>query len=274
MSKYETKRREANFLIITTLLIIILKYAFGGDFSIKYGETIYLLLIGVLLFFLYILTSKKYNNMSTFFLLTFLLVGLLPYCHYLLYSNNKDNYSFDNDYLKNNIVNYKKELLRYKDSVSVFELKTISYQAKVDTTLKNKQQRIKDYIFVVKDSANIETRRPDDRSPNQKKIDVYKNNKKIATLKLNSGLLNDDIAHYLKEMNNIKAKIKNPEKFIPYNDIWLDSVTGFIFSFIKPLSKLSQIIRLLQLVTAYFLFNMISSWLKLSKSLNVTRKNV
>ena len=71
-------------------------------------------------------------------------------------------------------------------------------------------------------------------------------------------------------MNLLNTKIQNPKQFIPYNDIWLDSVTGFVFGFIKPLSKLSQIIRFLQLIAAYFLFHMISSWLKTSKILNIS----
>ncbi|MDQ1164879.1 hypothetical protein [Flavobacterium sp. SORGH_AS_0622] len=278
MTKYDRKRREANFLIITTLLILLLKYIFGGQFPIRYGEIIYLIAIAGLLFFLFILTRGRYSNMSTFFILTFLLIGLLPYFHYLNYSYNKENYSFNNEYLHKNIHSYKDELKKYKDSVFISELKFKLYNRKLNLLLENKKQKISDYTFVVKSISEKGAAtpnqgpigRPNDRGNLEKEVDIFKIDKKIITLKLGTGNLIDGIDQYIKEINLLNTKIQNPKQFIPYNDIWLDSVTGFVFGFIKPLSKLSQIIRLLQLINAYFLFHMISSWLKISKKLNIS----
>jgi len=278
MTKYNNKRRQANFLIITTLLIFILKYIFGGQVSIKYGEIIYLISIGALLFFLFILTKEKYSNMSTFFILTFLLIGLLPYFHFLNYSYNQENYSFNNGYLDKNIKNYKEELKNYKDSVLISELKSEFYNSKLNVLLENKKQKINEYIFVVKSISEKGAvtpnegplGRPNDRGNLEKEVSIFKNNKKITNLKLGTGNLFDGIDQYKKEIILLNTKIQNPKQFIPYNDIWLDSVTGFVFGFIKPLSKLSQIIRLLQLINAYLLFHMISSWLKITKKLNIS----
>lgn len=260
-------KKEFSFIIIPTLFISILKYIFGEELSIKYGETAFLIYLAVILYYLFILTKERYSNMSTFYFLTFLLIGLLPYFHYLNYSYNKENYSFNNEYLDKNIINYKQELENYKDSVFIFDLKSKFHNTKINL-LEDRKQKIKEFTFIVR-SISKDDERPNDRS-REKEVDIFKNNIRIATLKLESGNLIDGINKFTKEMNLLNTKIQNPKQFIPYYDIWLDSVTGFIFGFIKPLSKLSQIIRFLQLITAYFLFHMISSWLKISKILNIS----
>jgi hypothetical protein len=267
MDEINEQRRVSYLLIIAFLLIFILKYIFGGQVSIKYGEIIYLVSVGGLLTYSYILTRKKYSNMSTFFFLSFLLIGLLPYLHYLNYSYNKENYSFNNEYLNKNIKNYKEELKNYKDSVFIFDLKSKLPNTKINL-LEDRKQKIKEYTFIVKSNSK-DDERPNDRS-GEKEVDIFKNNIRITTLKLESGKLIDGVNKFTEEVNLLNTKIQNPKQFIPYNDIWLDSVTGFVFGFIKPLSKLSQIIRLLQLITAYLLFHMISSWLKISKKLNIS----
>lgn len=277
-------KKEDNLLIIGTFIIIfVIRYITEETFAIKHGEIIYLISILFVLISLYSLTKKKYNNMSIFFSLTFLSFGLLPYCHYLTYSNNQENYSFNSEYLTQNTKNYKENLKNYKDSTLLLELKSKFYKVnrniKLDDSLLNKKQKINDYFFILKSipykhssiSGSVGGR-PNDRGIS-KIIDIYKNDQKITSLKLKSENFNDEINTYLNEKDLLNAKIKNPKEHIPFRDIWLDSVTGFIFSFIKPLSKISQIIRLTQLVIAYFLFHMISSWLKLSKSLNITEKD-
>lgn len=261
------KNKEFSLIIISSLLISVLKYIFGEEMSIKYGETVFLILIAVILYSLFNLTRERYSNMSTFYFLTFMLIGLLPYFHYLNYSYDKENYSFNNEYLNKNIKNYKEELKNYKDSVFIFDLKSKFPNTKINL-LEDRKQKIKEYTLIVK-SISKDDERPNDRNT-EKEVDIFKNNIRITTLKLESGNLIDGINKFTKEMNLLKTKIQNPKQFIPYNDIWLDSVTGFVFGFIKPLSKLSQIIRFLQLINAYFLFHMISSCLKISKTLNIS----
>jgi hypothetical protein len=261
------ERKEFSFIIISSLLISILKYVFGEEMSIKYGETVFLIFIALILLSLFNLTRKRYTNMSTFYFLTFMLIGLLPYFNYLNYSYDKENYSFNKEYLEKNIKNYKEELKNYKDSVFILDLKSKFHNVKINL-IEDQKQKIKEYTFVVK-SISKDNERPNDRS-REKEVDIFKNSIKITTLKLESGNLIDGINKFSREMNLLKTKIKNPKQFIPYNDIWLDSVTGFIFGFLKPLSKLSQIIRFIQLLTAYFLSHMISSWLKKSKILNIS----
>lgn len=278
------EKAEYFIIIIAFCLTFTIRYIIGEEISIKYGEIVYLFSILITLFCLYSLTKKKYHNMSIFFTLTFLLVGLLPYLHYLNYSKNKDNYSFNSEYISQNIKNYKSNLKNYKDSIFILELKSMfnkkKYNVKIDDSFVDKKQEFDEYSFVIKhilqqpksissQGANY-AKKTDERDRLVTVVDVYKTNKKMASLQMKSNNLKEEINLYLKEKNTLNLKIKKPQQFVPFSDIWLDSVTGFVFSFIKPLSKISQIIRLFQLFTAYFLFYMISSWLKLSKLLNIT----
>lgn len=178
-------QKEFSFIIIPTLLISILKYIFGEQISIKYGETIFLIFIAVMLFSLYTITKERYSNMSTFYSLTFLLIGLLPYFHYLNYSYNKENYSFDNDYLEKNIKNYKEELVNYKDSIFIFELKSKFPNLKINLN-ENSKQKIKEYAFVVKPISE-----KDERRNTTREVDIFKNNFRITTLELESENLID-----------------------------------------------------------------------------------
>jgi hypothetical protein len=276
--------KEYSFVILTFLSIFILRYILGEQVSQKYGELFYLIAIGILLFILFIMSKKRYSNMSIFFLLSFMLLGILPYFHYLNYSNNKGNYTFNNDYLEQNVKNYKEELNNYKDSILISEIKSKLDKSNtniiINETLINTIQTLDEYTFILKKEKTIpyeiflfsktkKPGRPNDRA--EAIINVYKKNQELATLVISSNNLKTDINSYLSEQKMLNTKIKNPKEFIPFNDIWLDSVTGFIFSFIKPFSKAAQIIRLLQLITAYFLFHMISKWINLSKHLNITK---
>jgi hypothetical protein len=281
------KKIVDNYILITIIVVFFMRYCFEKNVSIKYVEIVYLFSISIILFCLFSITKSRYNNMSTFFILTFLLIGLLPYLHYLNYTKYKENYSFNNEYLEKSAKLYKEDLKNYKDSVFIFELKSKFYNkvlnVKVIDSLIQKKQIVGEYTFVLKNinyDENLisglpkprrDTNREDDRG--ETLLDIYKNNQKITSLKLESKNIKTEINRYILEKNILNEKIKNPKQYIPFSDIWLDSVTGFVFSFIKPLSKTSQIIRLFQLLTAYFLFYMFSSWLKLSKKLNITEIN-
>lgn len=281
------KKIVDNYILITIIVVSFMRYCFEKNVSIKYVEIVYLFSISIILFCLFSITKSRYNNMSTFFILTFLLIGLLPYLHYLNYTKHKENYSFNNEYLEKSTKLYKEDLKNYKDSVFIFELKSKFYNKVLNVividSLIQKKQIVGEYTFILKNinyDENLisglpkprrEANREDDRG--ETLLDIYKNNQKITSLKLESKNIKTEINRYILEKNILNEKIKNPKQYIPFSDIWLDSVTGFVFSFIKPLSKTSQIIRLFQLLTAYFLFYMFSSWLKLSKKLNITEIN-
>lgn len=267
-------------LIISILIIYVLRFVTFERVSIKNGELIFLLLVAVILLCSYFIMKNRYSNMSTFFILTFMLIGLLPYCHYLNYSTDKKNYSFNTEYIKHNINNYKENLKNYKDSIFFLELKSIlektNRNVEINNSLLGKKQTVKDFTFILKKNEEkwfLISGTPHTPSYRSRAIiDIYKNKLKIKRLELEYDNLKDEIEFFTKEKDLLNAKIKNPKKFIPFTDIWLDSVTGFVFSFIKPLSQISQIIRLIQLITAYLFFHMISSWLKISKKINIQEK--
>lgn len=56
------------------------------------------------------------------------------------------------------------------------------------------------------------------------------------------------------------------------NDFWVESVTGFMFSYIKPLSNMARFIRVLQLITAFLFISMLINTISVSKQLVLKRK--
>ncbi|MBS1536014.1 MAG: hypothetical protein JST78_13140 [Bacteroidetes bacterium] len=258
-------------------------------FHTKYLEIIYLFGLVSFLGFLYSRYKNTYRNLSLFFVLTFLLFGFLPYCHYLAYSSKSDNYNFSEEYLKNNIKLYKSNLEDYKDSVSVKELFSQLKQNKIDETLYDTIQSVGDFNLVFVKSHNsgailpnkaffIQSTlttfigsRPNDRENYNQVFITKKGEKKVIKLEMKFKDLKLVLANYIREKNEILKMINQPEKFVPFNDFWIDSVTGFTFSFIKPVSKISQIIRLTQLILAYFFLHMLTTLLKLSKEFEITK---
>ncbi len=267
-------------LLILYSSILIVRFITSKRFSIEYGELIFLVFIGFSMFVAYRLLKKNYTSMGLFSILSFLLIGFFPYSHYLFYSSNRDNYSFNSDYLNKRVQDSKEELKFFKDSNYVQELSRnlnkIDINLKFDYSQIGKEQKIGNYIFILKQFKKewyqvsglpLPRNYPEGKT---NKFLIIKGKEKF-----NFEMVNDDLIgetnYFLHQKNLLKSKIKNAKQFIPFSDIWLDSVTGFVFAFIKPLSKISQIIRLFQLVTAYFFFQMIASWIKQSKSFNIEK---
>lgn len=267
-------------LLILYLSIFIVRFITSRRFSIEYGELIFLVFIGLSMFVAFRLLKNKYTNMGLFSMLSFLLIGLFPFAHYLCYSSNRDNYSFNSEYINQRTEAYKEELNYFKDSSYVQELarnlNNIDINLKFDYSHIDKEQRIGKYAFILKQFKKewylvSGTPRPRNYPEGEtNKFLIKKGNEKFNFEMVNEDLISET-NYYLNQEKLLKNKIKTSKQYIPFSDIWLDSVTGFVFAFIKPLSKISQIIRLLQLVTAYFFFQMIASWIKQSKSLNIEK---
>lgn len=267
-------------LLILYSSIFIVRFITSRRFSIKYGELFFLVFIALSMFLAFWLLKKNYTNMGFFSILSFLLIGFFPYAHYLCYSSNRDNYSFNSDYLTQRTEVYKEELKYFKDSNYVQELSRnlnkIDINLQFDYSHIGKEQRIGNYVFILKQFKKewyLVSGAPRPRNYPEgetNKFLIIKGKEKFNFEMVNEDLISET-NYFLNQKKLLKNKIKNSKQYIPFSDIWLDSVTGFVFAFIKPLSKISQIIRLLQLVTAYFFFQMIASWIKQSKSLNIEK---
>lgn len=278
--KVEIIKNRRWILIILYLSIFIVRFTTSRRFYIEYSELIFLVFTALSTYVAFRLLKNKYTNMGLFSILSFLLIGLFPYAHYVCYSSNRDNYSFNSDYLNQRTVAYEEELKYFKDSSYVQELSRnlnkIDINLKFDYSHIGQEQRIGKYVFILKQLKKewyLLSVAPIPRNYTHgvtNKFLILKGKEKFNFEMVNEDLISET-NYFLNQKKMLKNKIKNSKQYIPFSDIWLDSVTGFVFAFIKPLSKISQIIRLLQLVTAYIFFHMIASWIKLSKSLNIEK---
>lgn len=278
----KSKNEKISKLLATSpiLLILVLRYIWFERFSIENGELIFLILVAVIFFFAHRFFKNLYTNLSKFFILSFLLIGAFPYLHYLIYHSDKKNYTFNSDYLNQRILSYKENLKYYSDTTFVEQMfknfKNSNISLSTDISAINQNQNFGNYVFILKtvkpswyqiEGAPI----PEGISFGRNNLFEVSDGKKKFFFKTKNGNIKNEIILYLKEKQLLQTQISNPRQFVPFSDIWLDSVTGFVFAFIKPLSTISQILRLFQIITAYFFFYMVSSWLKQSKLLDIEK---
>lgn len=272
-------KKENDYSLTGTLLFILIYRFFILIFleeSIFFNSLFYLILLLFLgvLFFKY---HNKYNNISLFLLLCNLIFVVFPLSHEVLFKYRTNNYTFSEDYLKHSKKEISLKLNDYKDVATLIKTSN-EFPSKIQNlsivdSLIGKRYYYKSGFFII-DPGSVGIR-PQDRERDYQFYDIVfynKNAKKIATVRTTDESIIEAI--HLKHNKSIELNnfLKNPELNIHYADIWLDSVTIFIFSNIKPIGRVTQLIQLFQVITSFFFVYMITTLLDNFKTLKVTKK--
>lgn len=266
-------RNEILGLLFFLLLVLI--FLIFADNSTLHKATFYVLLFQLLLclFSVY----KQYNNIKKFFVLSIFVIIIFPLSHDILFQSTKDNYTFSDDYLS--YTKHQTSILLQEHETDSILTKTLKDLPKnlqnmefYQTTGKKKIKYINGYfIFDSHISRNSLAggglKRPDPT------ITFYnKRSKKTTTLVLTDGTIKESIKERLIERGNLEKKFENPKLDIHFFDIWLDSITIFVFSNIKPIGRITQLIQLLQVIFSFFFVYMLSTLLENFKTLKITKK--
>lgn len=272
-------KKENDYSLTGTLLFILIYRFFILIFleeSIFFNSLFYLILLLFLgvLFFKY---HNKYNNISLFLLLCNLIFVVFPLSHEVLFKYRTNNYTFSEDYLKHSKKEISLKLNDYKDVATLIKISN-EFPSKIQNlsivdSLIGKRYYYKSGFFII-DPGSVGIR-PQDRERDYQFYDIVfynKNAKKIATVRTTDESIIEAI--HLKHNKSIELNnfLKNPELNIHYADIWLDSVTIFIFSNIKPIGRVTQLIQLFQVITMFFFVYMLTTLLDNFKTLKVTKK--
>ena len=262
----------------TLITMFLASYTVKFIFSDKYrnfAEILFLVVITITLFYFYNVYKKLYHNIGNFTITTFLILGAFPFCHYLIYNSDNNNYTFSQEYINLKRNEIKLELNRYKDCN---ELSKISKKnppnflsKKIDDSLMFKKIIYKDYYLKILPNNNL--RRPTERGFSDKIIEFYTiKSKKLGTIYLTSGSLISGINEKIKQRNELVVLLNNPKKNIHFADLWLDSISGFVFSNVKPLTRLPQIIQLFQIFSLFIFAYMMTTFLDSSINFKITKK--
>jgi len=262
----------------TLLIMLLASYTVKFIFSDKYrnfAEILFLIVITITLIYFYNVYKKLYYNIGNFTITTFLILGAFPFCHFLIYNSDNNNYTFSQEYINLKKNEIKLELNNYKDCNELNKIsKNLSpnlLSKKIDDSLMFKKIIYKDYYLKILPNNNI--RRPTKRESRDKIIEFYTiKSKKLGTIYLTSGSLISGINEKNRQRNELIVLLNNPKKDIHFADLWLDSISGFVFSNIKPLTRLPQLIQLFQIFSLFIFAYMMTTFLDSSTNFKITKK--
>ncbi|WP_294958440.1 hypothetical protein [uncultured Flavobacterium sp.] len=258
------------FILVYRIVIII----FLED-STFFNITFYIILFSAILI-LYNNYVIIYENVSLFFLLSILIFIIFPLTHQALFKYTDNNYTFSEDYLKHKKKEISFQLNDYNDVNTLIKISnklpsSIQNLKIVDSLIGKRYYYKGGFLIIDPGSAGM---RPQDRERNFQFYNILfydKTNSPIAKVKVIDESIIEAI--HLKQNKGLQLRksFESPESNIHYADIWLDSVTIFIFSNIKPIGRITQIIQLFQVITSFFFGYMVTSLLDNFKKLKIIR---
>jgi hypothetical protein len=260
------------------LLVISLYFIIRLFISTKYrvvSELIFFIAMTALIYIFYKVYRIAYENIGRLSVFIFLVMVLFPLSHYVIFKIDYKNYTFNKDYLEHKSREIDQELNFYNDLDSLLLVaKIIPKETLLNNNIKEiigDTLKFKDYILVFKFENETEQYRstPGDFVPI---MEVYHHEFKIADLELYYDNISNSINKKKKDKTDLIKFRNNPFIKIHIGDLWLDSVTGFIFGNIKPISRISQTIQVLQIIIIFILVYIISSFLDVVTNIKIKAK--
>ncbi|KAF2509460.1 hypothetical protein EYY60_13870 [Flavobacterium zhairuonense] len=268
----ETRTIIAIFIIM--LIIPIICYSENG-FFVKI--LFYILLIASIIL-IYKSARKTFNNVLPFIVVLSFLIIIFPLIHDCLIKE-KNNYALNEDYINHKRIETELKLRYYQDVDLLLayteKLPLKIRQLRCDDSLTNKKLSFNiGYLIISPEKIINHTGGGGIKNP-PKIFDVnfYNNqNLKIGYLKLSNETIIEGINNKKEEKENLDYIIKNLRVDAQFIDVWLDSVTIFVFSNIKPIGRITQIIQFLQVITSFLFIYMLTTFLDNFKQLKITKK--
>jgi hypothetical protein len=239
------------------------------------GNNPYLYLItsfGLIVIF-WVLSYRFLTNVITFSVLLFLLSVVFPVLHFIIYKSDKSNYNFEPQFLISKSKSLDQNSINHIDT---FYLNNILLSQ--DSILQNDISKIPhDNIIFLKDyllKFEIKPPKLEEQGVQKSVLGIYKSDGlKLGTIEIeNIKTIREAIENEKNIFLAIKNMSKNPDANILINDFWIESVTGFTFSHIKPISNLSITIRIFQFVIVFLFLAMITNTLRASGKFVLERK--
>ncbi|MBP8115355.1 MAG: hypothetical protein KAY50_08360 [Chitinophagaceae bacterium] len=253
------------------ILLILLLFFLNIIVVIFYlNISTWFLLIGVVIFsvLLYYQFKNKYVNISRILFLFISVFGLLPTFHCVLYKFDKNHYRLNEDFLNHKMGMLKKKLENYKDSTLVRDF-LVSQNLNLDSLPKNNTSidQYKIIINTLSRDPRITVGRPN-RLPHARSNEsdfifiLDSNNRQILVDSFKRDFtLRSYLSNYLNKLSIDKSHIEKSE-FIDDKDIWVESISGFLFGDIETLSTVTKFLRLVQLILFYFLLTFVSKFIE------------
>jgi len=242
---------------------------------------IFLIAVFGLITYFYKVYKSKFNNLLNLYILILLIAFVFPLFHFILFSIDRNNYSYSEEYLRyqNSILECKIE--PYSDYAILEELLDQKNDSILNSKVENVQVNtvidIGSFSLLVKSRADLA--RPVDREADgygAKTIDIArltKPNEIIGSFNITDEPIKRAIEIELAERNEIMLMIKNPINFVRFKDVWLECTTGFLLSNLKPISSIAQLLQIIQIFVLFVTATIIGNSIGSSKRMVITRKS-
>ena len=222
------------------------------------------------------LCFKNYYNIKKFFLISLIVIIIFPLLHHVLFKYTSDNYTFNQEYLSYTKHQTSKLLDKHKgesDQYKILETLPKSIKEKWLIREHNTIQISHSDGYILIDSNQPKSLSGGGLPIPKPSVEFYnKQSKKIAVIILTTGQIQKELDSRRSDDESLEKKLKNPKLDIHFFDIWLDSITVFIFSNIKPIGRITQIIQLAQVFFTFIFGYMLATFLDNFQQLKITKK--
>lgn len=269
------KKERNEIYQMFAILISFMFFLIFAEYHLVYQIAFYIYLI-IISIYIYAIFKNNYNNIKRFACFLFLLIVVFPLMHDILFRLTKNNYAFNEDYLNHRRSEISNILTEYNDTN---ELLLISNTLPphilnliYDEKLIGKRYHYKNgSVLIAPELIDFDAREIDHRK--NYTIEFYDlKSKKQAIIEIQQESIIEGINNKIKNKKKLLNELKHPEVNIHFSDIWLDSITVFVFSNIKPIGRSTQFIQLFQVLTSFVFIFMLTSFLDNFKQLKMTKK--
>jgi hypothetical protein len=246
---------KKNYEILSSLLapfLIFLMRIFSDSQGSVLSEYWFFILATIIVVVIHFVLNSFFKNAIFFSFGIYLLFGIFPFMHYLIYKNDKKSYNYESYYLQYK-ANLSKDKMNHYSSINILkDIKTKSSDSLLSLNphelLHRQLIQTQDYIITTQYHYDFGKNHPDIKA----QLDIYlKSGKMVSSIDINDAEnIQGAINNYINKYNEVLNETKEPEKYLLISDFWLESITGFIFGDIKPLSTFAKLIRILQLLVS------------------------
>lgn len=278
LNKRQAERDRQTRTIITMFVVVLITpiiiYS-GNDPFLK--VVFYLLLIAGLIL-IYKSIKRIFNNTVPFIIALSFLIIIFPFIHDCLIKE-KNNYTLNEDYINHKKLETELQLENYRDVdllIAYTEKMPLKIkQLRCHDSLTNKKLSFKVGYILISEQRLAYTGGGGGikNTPKTFNVNFYNNHDvKFGYLKLTDQTIIEGINNKIEEKHTLDYIFKNIKIDVQFVDVWLDSVTIFVFSNIKPIGRISQIIQFLQVIISFLFIYMLTAFLDNFRQLKITRK--
>ncbi|WKK86574.2 hypothetical protein QYS48_06510 [Marivirga arenosa] len=266
--------------ILSVCAVIILKY-FANDNDSNAINILFLLAVFGVITYGYLVYKSRYKNLSKLYTLVVLISFIFPIIHFSIFKNDRNNYSYSEEYLRYQTRLIGQKLQNFDDYNILEDLLEINKNDTLNHRIENSQIGsnliFEDFNLKVRRQKNLARPLGKDHNGYEAKTilisHIKKPNKIIGEFNIIDETMVSAVKKKLRQRKELLDLYENPIDNVRFKDLWLECTTGFLLSNVRPISSMAQLIQIFQIFSLFIVATMIGNIISSTKKLMITRKN-